>query len=275
MAGQALIEPGRFLDALGIEVELLLDAAHRNAPTARVVTAPGFTVGEVVRHLGGTYRTARLWILQGGSPRRYQQYPEPGQSTEDYLRTGLAELLTLLRANGADSAAATWWPADRTIGFWCRRMAHETTIHRIDLQETAALAGERPVAPEPRSGESPAPIDGPITPVSDDYAVDGVDEVLTLWFVQRLAMLGVSGTAPWSVGIRTGGHHWIARAGPGFTEAWRCSPQEARRADVLVSGTPMRVYLWLWGRRDHRAVTWNGNADAAARLWALMRLATK
>jgi len=273
MAGQALIEPGRFLDALNVEVELLLDAARRMSPATRVRTTPGFTVNELVRHLGGSYRIARLWILEGRSPQRYQRNPAPGQSTEDFLWTGLDDLLALLRSRSPDTRAATWWPADPTYGFWARRMAHETTVHRIDLQETVAVAGDRPDVPDPRSADSP--IDGPITPVSDDFAFDGVDEALTAWFVQRLARLGVSGTKHWSVGVRTGGHHWIARAGPDYTEAWRCSPQEAKRAQALVSGTPMRVYLWLWGRRDHRAVTWEGSADAAAQLWALMRLATK
>ena len=262
MAGQALIDPGRFLDALGEEAELLIEAARRVAPTAPVHTCPGFTVNEVVRHVGGVYRVARLWVLEGRSPRWHQQHPVPGQSTEDYLRAGLTELLAEFRAHDADTPAATWWPADRTYGFWYRRMAHETTIHRIDLQAAVVDAGAA------KDGD-------PITPVSDDFAVDGVDEALAVWFGQRLPMLGVSGTVTRSVGVRTGGHHWIARAGPGFTEAWRCSAAEAERADVLVSGSPMQVYLWMWGRRDHRSVTWVGDHDAAGHLWALMRLATR
>ena len=262
MAGQALIEPRRFTDALGAEAELLLDAARRVAPTTQVRSCPGFTVNEVVRHVGGGYRVARSWILEGRAPRSHQQHPVPGQSTEDYLRAGLTDLLAEFSAHDADTPAGTWWPADRTYGFWYRRMAHETTMHRIDLQLTAADAGASEGADL-------------ITLVAEDFAVDGVDEALAVWFGRRLPMLGVSGTVTRSVGVRTGGHHWIARAGPGFTEAWPCSAREAERADALVSGTPMLVYLWMWGRRDHRAVTWTGDADAAGQLWALMRLATR
>jgi hypothetical protein len=248
--------------------------------------------------VGGGYRLARGWILEGRVPQWHQQIPVPGQSTEDYLRAGLTELLAEFRRHDADTPAATWWSADPTYGFWYRRTAHETTIHRIDLQLAAVDAGAaRPDAfrrPGPRgadpaersdaNGDSTLPAGDPrassrdadpITPVAEDYAIDGVDEALAVWFGQRLAMLGLSGTATKSVGVHTGGHHWIARAGPGFTEAWPCSAREAQRADAQVSGSPMQVYLWMWGRRDHRTVTWTGDVDAAGQLWALMRLATR
>jgi uncharacterized protein (TIGR03083 family) len=254
MAGQALIEHGRFLDALGIEVELLIEAAHSAPADTPVPSCPGFTIGEIIRHLGGVYRAARLWISEGRTPRQWQRNPATGQSTEDYLRTGFDELLGELTTHSPDSYAASWWPADRTYGFWYRRMAHETTIHRYDVEDAVGL---------------------PIPEVADDFAVDGVDEALAVWFGQRLPMLGLSGTATKTVAVRTGGHHWIARAGPGVTEAWRCSAEEAERADGLVSASPTSMYLWMWGRLNHRGVDWFRSDDAIAQLWALMRLATK
>jgi uncharacterized protein (TIGR03083 family) len=254
MAGQALIDHGRFLDALEIEVELLLDAAHSAPADTPVPTCPGFTVGEVVRHVGGVYRVARLWTTEGQAPQDWQRFPDPGQSIEDYLRTGLAELLRELSTHSPESQAASWWPADETYGFWWRRMAHETTIHRYDAEDATGV---------------------PITEVADDFAVDGIDEALMAWFGRRLSMLGLSGTATRTVAVRSGGHHWIARAGPGSTEAWRCSIEEAEQADGLVSADPTAMYLWVWGRLNHRGVEWSGNEDAIAQLWALMRLATR
>ncbi|WP_236788738.1 maleylpyruvate isomerase N-terminal domain-containing protein [Amycolatopsis sp. GM8] len=254
MAGQALIEPGRFLDALGAEVELLLGAARTASPDITVPSSPLFTVGEVVRHLGGGYRVARLWLTEGHAPQEWQRNPAPRQSTEDYLRTGLVALMREFSVHAPDSYAASWWPADHTYGFWRRRMAHETTIHRYDVQDAV---GTYP-------GE-----------VAEDFAIDGVDEALVVWFGQRLSMIGLSGTARHSVGVSTGGHHWIARAGPGFTEAWRCSAEEAARADGLVTAPPWHLYLWMWGRLPLREVEWSGDEDAIAQMWALMRLATK
>ncbi|KAA9159975.1 hypothetical protein FPZ12_018975 [Amycolatopsis acidicola] len=254
MSGQALIDPGRFVETLGTEVELLVAAANASSASTPVPAAPGFTIGEVLRHLGGSYRVAWHWLTEGRDPRGWQEDPIPGQSTEDYLRSGLVDLLDEVTTHDAGAYAASWWPADRTYGFWCRRMAHETTVHRFDVEEAAGR---------------------PITGVAEDFALDGVDEVLSAWFAQRLALLGVSGTAHWSVGVRTGGHHWIARAGPGYTEAWRCSADEAALADGLVTGSPMDVYLWLWGRRSHRWVGWDKGDNEIAQFWALMRLATR
>jgi hypothetical protein len=42
-----------------------------------------------------------------------------------------------------------------------------------------------------------------------------------------------------------------------------------------VSGPPDQVYLLLWGRLPPRGVQWNGDGDAIAQVWALLRLATR
>jgi uncharacterized protein (TIGR03083 family) len=254
MSGRALIDHGRFLEALGIEVELLIDAARPAHPETPVPACPGLTIGEVIRHVGGVYRVARLWITEGRRPRGWQGDPAPDQSGEEYLREGLADLLAVLTAHGPDQHAAGWWPEDETYGFWYRRMAHETTIHRTDVQRAAR---------------------GEITEIAEDIAIDGVDEALSLWFGRRLPMLGLSGTTRRSVAVRTAGHTWIARAGPDETVARHCSAAEADQAASTVSGPPQLVYLWLWGRVGHQAVTWDGNEDAIAQLWALLRLATR
>lgn len=254
MSGQALIDHGRLLEVLRAEAESLTVAARAVPAATPVPTCPGFTVGEIVRHVGGVYRVARLWITGGHRPLDWQADPEPGETGEQYLRAGLADLLAELTAHGPGAFAASWWPADRTYGFWSRRTTHETTVHRTDAE---AAAGRE------------------VTEIPEDIAVDGVDEVLSVWFGRRLPMLGLSGTTTRSVAVRTGGHTWIARAGPEETVAWRCPAAEAGRADSTVSGTPMAVYLWLWGRVGHHAVGWDGDPDAIAQLWALLRLATR
>lgn len=253
-AGQGLPDHHRLLDVLTTEAGLLTASARSAAPDTPVPTTPGLTVGEVVRHVGGVYRTATGWITEGKRPRGWQTEPAPEQSAEDYLREGLAALCRELTAHDPGESAATWWPADRTYGFWTRRMAHETTIHRIDVQNAA---------------------DVPVSEVDDDTAVNGVDEILALWFAQRLPLLGLSGTTSGTVGIRAGGHNWVARAGPGETFAWHCSAEEVDRADGVVTGTPMAVYQWLWGRLGHGSVVWEGSDDAIGQFWALLRLATR
>lgn len=252
--GQAMIDQGRLLNVLAVEGELLAEVVHGASPEAPVPSCPGLTVGETARHVGSVYRMVRSWLRDGRRPEEWQREPVFGQSLLEYFRAGHGALLEELGAHDPEENAATWWPADPTYGFWRRRMAHETTIHRIDVQDAAGVE---------------------VTEVAEDVAVDGVDEALALWFEHRLPMLGLSGTRTASVGVSTGGHQWIARAGPGEIRAWRCSAEEAGRADALVSGSPMRVYLWLWGRAPFPSVPINGGYDAAAQLWALLRLATR
>lgn len=254
-AGQSSIEVSRFLDTLGVEVELASASAHSLDPATPVPTCPGWTVWEVLRHLGSVYRSARSWMVEGGRPQQWQHFPQESQTVHEYVRSGFEALCTELAGHGTDEHAATWWPGDETYGFWHRRMVHETTIHRVDIETCSA---------ESLSG------------VAEDIALDGIDEVLMLWFGRRLSMMGITGTRDSSVAVHTGGHHWIARAGPERTLAWRCSEDEAERADVTIRGEPVPVYLWLWGRAAPGAVTVDGpDEDAAGQLWALLRLATR
>ena len=54
----------------------------------------------------------------------------------------------------------TWYKPDPTVGFWFRRMAQETVIHRIDAELGAGAS---------------------IAPAPDDLAVDGIDELLKVF----------------------------------------------------------------------------------------------
>ncbi|SFW90271.1 maleylpyruvate isomerase family mycothiol-dependent enzyme [Amycolatopsis australiensis] len=249
------VDQGRLLTALGIEGRVLAEAVHAAPVEAPVPACPGWSVGEVARHVGSLYRMVRRRLAEGRSPEDWPRDPEPGQSLAQYLETGLAELLDELAAHDPEERADTWWPADPTYGFWRRRMLHETLIHRVDVEQAAGAQARG---------------------VADDLAIDGIDEALTLWFGQKLPMLGLTGTKAGSVGVRAGAHSWIARAGPETTEAWRCSAEEAEAADdVVTAASPAQLYLWLWGRASLTSVTVRGVHDQAAQLWALLRLATR
>ncbi|MEA5364769.1 maleylpyruvate isomerase family mycothiol-dependent enzyme [Amycolatopsis sp., V23-08] len=250
----ALVDQGRLLTALESEGEVLVEAVRAAPLEAPVPACPGWSLGEVARHVGSRYRMVRRRLVEGRSPDEWQRDPEPGQSLARYLETGLAELLGELAAHDPAEPADTWWPADPTYGFWRRRMVHETVVHRVDVEQAAGV--------EERE-------------VSEDLALDGVDEALILWFGQKLPLLGLTGTKAGSVGVKAGGHSWIARAGPETTEAWRCSAAEAEEADDVVTAEPWRIYLWLWGRASLTSVTVRGVHDQAAQLWALLRLATR
>ncbi|RZS38967.1 uncharacterized protein (TIGR03083 family) [Herbihabitans rhizosphaerae] len=253
-----LIDYGRLLEVIGIEARLVARSAEGASEDARVPNCPGLTLGEAVRHLGGAYRTAKAWIESGDSPATWQAHPAPGQSLVEFFLAGQRELVEVLVAHDAEEACATWWTSHQNYGFWRRRMAHETTIHRYDVQ--GALGSRED-----------------IDEIPDDVAIDGVDEALTLWFEHRLSVLGMVGTTEKSVAVRVGEHIWRAKAGPSGTSATRVAPEDVADVDAEITGTAEQVYLWLWGRMPTYVlpIDRGRDPDAVAQLWALMRLATK
>lgn len=251
-----LIDYGRMLDVVGIEGELLLDAAGRALPHAahnQVPGCPGLTLGETVRHVGAVHRVARLWVAHDRRPEQWQRTPPDGDLVS-FVRSGLTQLTEELARHDPATACDTWWPADRTHGFWRRRMAHETTVHRVDVQASAGL---------------------PVEAVDDPVALDGIDEVLFLWFGYRLGELGMASPQPGAVVLSGGDRHWLALFEPGRSTAHRVDEADSRAADAIVSGDPMSLYLWIWGRMPDQSVQISGDPEAAAQLWALLRPATQ
>lgn len=255
MSGMTLIDHGRLLETLRVEVDLLAEAARHADPDGRVPACPGLTIGETVRHVGSVYRMVLAWLSDGRRPGRWQRDPVPGQPAEDYLLAGFAQLMSEFESRDPSSPAGTWWPEDQTVGFWMRRMAHETLVHRTDVQSAAGVE---------------------LTGMPDDVAVDGIDEVLLLWFGHKLGVMGVSGTRAGSVAVRSGERIWIARAAPSVAEAYRVpSGVSPPVCDATVTADPMRTYLWLWGRLPNSSIVTEGDVDAVAQTWALLRLATR
>jgi Mycothiol maleylpyruvate isomerase N-terminal domain len=257
----ALAEPDVLLHALGEEAELLASSLDEKLLDEPVPGCPGLTAGETARHLGSLYRRLWHWLRGGRQPADWQHTPGPGQSLADYLRSGIAPLLAELAAHRPEETCSTWWTAESNYGFWRRRMAHETAIHRMDVQGAQRK---------------------PLTPVTAEFAVDGVDEVLSLWFEHRLMVLGVHATRDATVAVRCGGREWLARATATSTSAVRAWEDTAAvPGPIAVSADdPQAMYRWLWGRTSIRDVTWEGSdtdagMDAIAQLWALLRIATR
>jgi uncharacterized protein (TIGR03083 family) len=262
VSDRALINYDRLLHVMGAEAAVLADSVRGARKEAVIPGCPGLTLGETARHVGSLYRMVWHWIRDGQRPGEWQRDPADGEELDAYVRSGAAPLLTELNRHPPDAECPTWWPADQTYGFWRRRMAHESTVHRFDVQGAAGMVPDE---------------------VPEDVALDGIDEVLTLWFEHRLAVLGVSGTRDQVVSVRAGGLEWLVRAGAGRTSTRRpgegpVGPDAGNGEDAahaVVSGSAMQVYLWLWGRRPDRAVKFDGSRDATAQLWALLRLATR
>ena len=131
---------------------------------AEVPTCPGWTVRQLLKHLGIVHRwtTAMVAVTSAQpmpSPDLAEDQPaDPGSPAAwaEWISVGGSKLLDALRA--AEGDAPMWaWGADQHVRFWSRRQLHETTIHRVDLE---IATGHASWAIEPR------------------VAVDGIDEFL-------------------------------------------------------------------------------------------------
>ncbi|WP_067348188.1 maleylpyruvate isomerase N-terminal domain-containing protein [Streptomyces noursei] len=145
-----------------------LDDADLSAP---VPTCPGWTLAQLVRHLGGAHRWAETIIRTRAAD------PVPDDLVNDvsghpdvdavtlgaWLTDGAERLADALRAAGPDVPVWTVAPGG-TPAFWARRMTHETVVHRADAAFVAARAP---------GGSTGA--DRPFA-VVEDVAVDALDE---------------------------------------------------------------------------------------------------
>ena len=46
----------------------------------------------------------------------------------------------MFRVHEPTDPSPTWWPDDQTVGFWARRMAHETAISDVEVEYGAVMA---------------------------------------------------------------------------------------------------------------------------------------
>lgn len=121
----------------------LAGGADLDAP---VTHCPGWTVRDLVAHLGGVHEWAAHAVVAGSPDLR----PEPPSATgsrelAEWYAGHAADLLEVLTRTPADASAWTLDRDDRTAGFWRRRQVHETAIHLWDLEE--AIGEPRPIEP--------------------------------------------------------------------------------------------------------------------------------
>jgi hypothetical protein len=169
-------------------------------------------------------------------------------------------LLEEFAARKPEDPAGTWYGPDQTVGYWIRRMAQETVIHRIDA--------------ELGTGQ-------PVTPVPDGLAIDGIDELLKAFLAYSVEEWGdyftdILATSPgWTYTVRTDGAAWRARTGPGLV-AVEDGADDA--ADVTISGPPTAVLRWLWNREspgEPGGVTVDGAPEAIDELRRCIVIATQ
>ncbi|HWU11102.1 MAG TPA: maleylpyruvate isomerase family mycothiol-dependent enzyme [Streptomyces sp.] len=195
--------------------------------TLPVPSCPGWNIGQLLRHLGGTQRWAEEIVrTRAAQPPADDHFRDlSGYVDEDpdvlgpWLDEGAARLAETLSTAGPDTDV--WTPVEgETTGFFARRFAHETVIHRADA--TLALGAD--------------------FTVDEEVALDAIDEWMEL------------GSLPQMLEIRP---EMRALLGPGHTlyfQATDTAPETG--AEWLVDLTGDSV---AWRRaRESAAVTVRG-----------------
>jgi uncharacterized protein (TIGR03083 family) len=239
--------PREYVAALPREGRALARAARRD-PVRRVPFYPEWSLADLVAHTGGIHR----WVLQilrtrAMEPVRRQPYEERDpERLLAWFEEGLADLAGELEA--PDPHEPVWsFGGDQTVGFWQRRMAHETAVHRWDAQSAFG---------------DPAPIERRL-------AATGIPESLAIHVVRPAS------------GTEVGGHgESVALRCEDCPDGWTVVllPSEVRveegevPATGTVAGTCSDLWLFVMGRPARR-VRVLGDARVVAHLERVIRSA--
>jgi uncharacterized protein (TIGR03083 family) len=207
-----------------------LKSAAVAAGGARVPTCPEWTGLDLLAHITEVYEHKTAAIRHGGRPEPWPTEREPVADPADRFDAALAELVAEMDARGPDAPAWSWYEPDQTVGFWGRRLACETVVHRAD----AELALGRPI--------------GPVDPALAFDAIDEFFQAQVVWPTRRYndeLREPLERHAGLAVAIAAGDRSWKFRVAP---EGVTVSEGGDGGVDATVAGSPRQTLMWLWRR---------------------------
>jgi uncharacterized protein (TIGR03083 family) len=205
-------------------------------------------VRDVVAHLGGVHRWADRIVqkrsMQGPG---FTKSKLDGNALCDWFAEGAASLLATLESSDPESACPNFNPGSQAdVAWWIRRQAHETAVHRWDIERSL----------------------GTPTKMTPALAADGVDEFLDV-FVRTRGKQTL--TSPLVLHTNRPKRAWTLTPAekPGRIDIATGVRVEAGLA-TEVTGSPEALLLALWGRPKGRATLQIQGDQSAAE--SLLRL---
>jgi uncharacterized protein (TIGR03083 family) len=238
------------LAALRTEGDRLV-AAVRGADLAAIVPGLAWDVRTVATHTGAVHRWAadlvrrRLATNETGGSVAFWPDGLPDADLAGWLAEGVEVLTRTLTDAPEDLSCYTFVGGIAPKTFWCRRQAHETAVHRADV--------------EAASGRS-------VTAVPAAFAQDGLEELVGAFAREAgfaTSRPGVLVLAP------DDGPAWRVRFGDGPNRVSSGPGVGADGADAVVRGSGSAVYLWAWNRPSGVEVTGD---DTVLALWRQVRV---
>jgi len=192
------MEPVEHVAHLREQGERLVAVAETCRPETTVPTCAGWTFRDLARHMGGIHRWAARIVSE---PRVERWSPDlldvagswpPDAALGEWLHVGSSRLVGVLEDAPDDLVCFTPLEAPSSRAMWCRRQAHETTIHRVDAE--LAAGGDTDMVPP-------------------QLAADGIDELLGAFVTRRRCGLeGVEGERRIEVRSTDTGDTWTVHS---------------------------------------------------------------
>lgn len=229
------LDPSVYVAALRAEGAALVAAARRAGPDAPVPSCPDWTVADLLGHVGAvlTWQADIVGRRITEPDFVFPSAPADPADRPDWVAAAVATLADVLA--DADPATPMWTLAGAgTVGFWLRRAAHETSLHRVDAELAAGGA---------------APVDAAL-------AADALDEYFTLVVGVRVRdrMTGTGESV--HVHCTDVAGEWIVRLLPDGPEIERVHA----KGDVAARGSASDLLLALRNRADLATVDVVGDA---------------
>lgn len=236
-----MIQTEQLLSELRLQGELLAHAAGHAELQAAIPSCPGWTVASTMVHTNRVHRWA-TWILSGADSADFS-YEQPELAlVESEYRAGLLRLLAALQDAPATLDVQTLWPATSARLFWARRQAHETAIHRVDVELAAGYG---------------------VTDFEPDFAADGVDELLMEMSPNAFSTADLDESFTVALTPIDANLSWTLQVSSAAVTARRGADDQA---DLSVFGLASDMYRWVWNRAGDHEVSLRGNLTLAD-LW--------
>lgn len=242
----------RYLECLEADYTRLREVVA-GALDETVPSCPDWNGADLVVHVAEVF-------LHKAETMRLGTYPTPwppdlradplGALDENYRR-----LLDEFAARDTADHSLTWYGPDQTVGFWLRRMAHETVIHRLDAEFAAGV---------------------PHDPIPSDLADDGIDELLVCFLAYSSTeypaeLEDLPECDGRTVQIDTGSSGWQVQLGPMeiTVERGQADPEAG------VFGESDAMLRWVWRRADDDVVQLDGNRWVLGKLRRMLGVVTQ
>ncbi len=158
------LSAGRYVAEIEASTAGLAEIVAEHDQGLPIPTCPEWTLRQLVTHVGRAHRwAAEITRTRSAEFIPFRAVPD-GKLPEDpagqraWLRAGAARIVGAVRETGSDLVWSFTGPVP--AGYWLRRMAHETLVHRADAQLAA--------------GDEPEPV------IDAEVAADAIDEWLML-----------------------------------------------------------------------------------------------